>query len=67
MLHKVANDVFFFSLFQTYVGDILIAVNPFRDLGIYGHDVSYFNRCIFILSENDYLMLSVVHVAICAL
>ena len=29
-----------FSVCQTYVGDILVSVNPFKDLGIYGQDVS---------------------------
>ena len=26
---------------QSYVGDILVAVNPFRDLGIYGNEVRH--------------------------
>ncbi len=29
-----------FSL-QTYVGDILVALNPFKDIGIYDKNVSY--------------------------
>jgi hypothetical protein len=27
---------------QTYVGDILVAVNPFKDLPLYSSDVSLF-------------------------
>ena len=29
-----------FEHFQTYVGDILIALNPFKSLGIYHKNVS---------------------------
>ena len=34
------KDYRFSFSFQTYVGDILIAVNPFRDIGIYDDEVS---------------------------
>ena len=38
--NRKSYDNFGPLLFQTYVGDILIAVNPFKDLGIYGKEVS---------------------------
>lgn len=34
------NVVHLFEHFQTYVGDILIALNPFKRLGIYHKNVS---------------------------
>ena len=34
---------------QTYVGDILIAVNPFRQLGLYSRNVSAHTQYSYII------------------
>lgn len=42
ILNIVSLKTLFYILLQTYVGDILIAVNPFKDIDIYGNHVSIY-------------------------
>ena len=49
----------YLSLFQTYVGDILIAVNPFKDLGIYTKEVRIQIFVMKIIGPIYFILLSV--------
>ena len=37
------NSSFQNILLQTYIGDILISVNPYKPLSLYSHEVLHYN------------------------